>query len=193
MTKKELRGQLLAARKKLGLDSAQQQSQALLDQFRENIAVAQGARVHLFRSLAKSNEVRTDVFFDWFHKDRPDLELVLPRVVPGKKDLDHHLYRKDDTLVSSRWGIEEPLETAPRVSPKEIDLVLVPLLAFDLRGFRIGYGGGFYDRFLAQVSSDCRTVGLSFEEGLREEPLPTDAFDVPLQMVLTPSKIFRFS
>lgn len=192
MTKRELRDFYLEARGKLSGPFVEEQSKAILTVFQEHFVIPQGARVHLFRSVPELNEVRTQLFVDWLSERRPDIEMVFPRVVRGEKELRHHLYRKGDPLAMSAWGIEEPVPTAPVVEPESIDLVVAPLLAFDPKGYRLGYGGGFYDRFLARVGSECQTVGVSLELGYRAEGLPADPFDISLQAVVTPSKVFRF-
>ena len=80
---------------------------------------------------------------------------------------------------------------APPVSP-QIEVVFVPVLALDKRGHRVGYGKGFYDRFLAQCSAQVIKVGLSFFEPISEIK-DTDKFDIPLDYAVTPSTVFKFS
>ena len=93
-------------------------------------------------------------------------------------------------LVTSAWGIQEPKQGIPTEIEK-IDLVLVPLLAFDKAGHRVGYGKGFYDRFLKGCRPDCLKAGLSFFEA---EEILTDAdeLDVPLDLCVTPAGIIHF-
>ena len=91
-----------------------------------------------------------------------------------------HTWRPGDRLVTGRYGMPEPVADTPVVQP---GLMLVPLLAFDRAGHRIGYGGGFFDRVLADNPS-AMTVGLAF--GLQEVAnVPTEPHDQPLDMVLT--------
>ena len=74
--------------------------------------------------------------------------------------------------------------------PEEFDLVLVPMLAFDRRCHRVGYGGGYYDKFLAQVREDCDKVGLCYQFGLLERTLSSEQFDVALDSVIAENEIF---
>ena len=93
-------------------------------------------------------------------------------------------------LENNAWGIPEPRQGIPTPIEK-IDLVLVPLLAFDQRGHRVGYGKGYYDRFLAESNSDCRKIGLSFFEPVENiNDITKD--DVPLTGCVTPSAFFSF-
>lgn len=108
----------------------------------------------------------------------------LPRCAP-KRRLAIHAY--PCSLVLSRFGIWEPEETLPEVSPEILDLVLVPALVLDRRGYRLGYGGGYYDRFLPRLRPDCRTIGVA---PFLVDELPTDPWDVPVGGVCDPGDMF---
>ncbi|MDP4107760.1 MAG: 5-formyltetrahydrofolate cyclo-ligase, partial [Bacillota bacterium] len=79
-------------------------------------------------------------------------------------------------------------EKIRKIQPSKIDLVVVPGVAFDIRRNRIGYGGGYYDRFLKKTSFACFKVGLAFEAQIADE-VPIDRYDVPLHMVITENAI----
>ena len=93
----------------------------------------------------------------------------------------------DRQLVRSRQGIMEPPATAAVVEPASIDAVLVPGLAFDPAGFRLGYGGGYYDRFLARCAGALR-IGLAFEAQIVDSVLP-HAHDQPLHHIVTERRV----
>jgi 5-formyltetrahydrofolate cyclo-ligase len=88
------------------------------------------------------------------------------------------------------WGITEP-ESGELVSPKCLDMVLVPLLVFDKQGKRVGYGKGFYDRFLSQCRSNVLKVGLSYFKPI-EKIGDADTYDIPLDICVTPDEIWYF-
>ncbi|OYW54389.1 MAG: 5-formyltetrahydrofolate cyclo-ligase [Hyphomicrobium sp. 32-62-53] len=95
-----------------------------------------------------------------------------------------------DTLIAGTWGIKEPGPDAPEVRP---EIVLVPLLAFDKRGYRLGYGGGFYDRTLEKLrreNPNLLAIGLGFDE-LEVDAVPHDDHDQRLDWVLTPGRTLR--
>jgi 5-formyltetrahydrofolate cyclo-ligase len=98
---------------------------------------------------------------------------------------------QDSAMQPNRWGISEPIGGLT-IDPIEIDVVLVPLLAFDMTGNRVGYGKGFYDKFLPRCKPGCRRIGVSFFEPVNKIS-DTDAFDQRLTAALTPHDWFVFS
>jgi 5-formyltetrahydrofolate cyclo-ligase len=117
--------------------------------------------------------------------------LCLP-VMQGKgRPLLFRAWAPGDPMKTAVWGIQEPLPSAPAVDP---DVLLVPLLAFDARGYRLGYGGGFYDRTLAELRArkEIVAIGLAFDEQ-RVDAVPRSDDDQRLDWVLTPSGPTRTS
>jgi 5-formyltetrahydrofolate cyclo-ligase len=117
--------------------------------------------------------------------------LALP-VMQGKgKALLFRAWAPGDEMASATWGIAEPLPTRPVLEP---DIVLVPLLAFDAKGYRLGYGGGFYDRTLTglRAKKPIVAIGVAYEE-LRIDAVPHLDYDQPIDWVLTPSGPLRCS
>lgn len=109
----------------------------------------------------------------------------LPVMVGKARPLVFRQWREGEPLNEVQWGIREPAPDAAVIVP---DVVLVPLLAFDARGYRLGYGGGFYDRSIAEIrqAKPVITVGLAYDE-LEVDAVPHDAYDQRLDWVLTPS------
>jgi 5-formyltetrahydrofolate cyclo-ligase len=113
------------------------------------------------------------------------LHLCLP-VMQGKdRPLLFRTYRPGDELKTVQWGIRQPRDDQPIVVP---DVLLVPLLAVDPQGYRLGYGGGYYDRTIKQLRSTKRivTIGLAFDLQMIDA-VPHLDYDEPLDWVLTPS------
>ena len=100
--------------------------------------------------------------------------------------MDFHLVPDGEVLEPGSFGIPEPLSHWPRAVPQ---MLLVPLLAFDAHGHRLGMGGGFYDRTLAAIPA--RTVGIAYA-GQETASIPHEAHDRTLDMVLTEQGIRRF-
>ena len=107
--------------------------------------------------------------------------VCLPKCLPDRA-MEARLVRSGDDLRPGVFGIPEPLDTCPVVGKGEIDLILVPALCYDLSCQRLGQGGGYYDRYLADYGG--RTVGLC-RERLLQEKLPVEAHDRAVDLVLT--------
>jgi 5-formyltetrahydrofolate cyclo-ligase len=117
--------------------------------------------------------------------------VLLPRLEGRGRPLAFHRWRPGDPLLEGPMGLLEPAPEAPRLRP---DLVMVPLLGFDERGYRLGHGGGYYDRTLAALaamSPPPPAVGLAFE-CQRVPRLPTDAHDVRLHALVTEERVRCF-
>jgi 5-formyltetrahydrofolate cyclo-ligase len=117
--------------------------------------------------------------------------LTMPRIEDRNAALSFRRWSKGDPLVDNRHAIREPLAEAPRVSP---NLVLVPLLAFDATGHRLGYGGGYYDRTLAglRAAGPVTAIGVAYA-GQEIAAVPHEANDQRLDMILTELGLRRFS
>jgi len=113
--------------------------------------------------------------------------IAFPRVTGPDQPLDFHRIPDGAALAPGAFGIHEPLAHWPSVQP---DVLLVPLLAFDARGHRLGYGGGFYDRTLERLPA--RTIGIAYA-GQEVSSLPAQAHDMALEAILTEAGFRRFS
>lgn len=114
--------------------------------------------------------------------------LCLPRA--HNKVLSFHTWKPGDPLVTGRMNIPEPDAKAKERRP---DLILVPLLAFDRHGYRLGYGGGYYDRYLQEhrAKRSVRAVGIAYA-GQQVEEIPFESFDQKLDAVVTEAQVIRF-
>jgi 5-formyltetrahydrofolate cyclo-ligase len=122
---------------------------------------------------------------------RTGKRLVLPRIDRAARRLDFHLVTSLGCLIPGTWGILEPDPVqCPRVDPREIEFMLVPGVAFTRECERLGYGGGFYDRVLAQLRPECRTVSAAFSVQVVDW-LPTGPGDRKVDAVITESGDFR--
>lgn len=118
-----------------------------------------------------------------------DKNVVIPKVI-GNYGLKHYLLTDATRLRKNKWHIPEPVDGI-EVKPEKIDVVFIPLLAFDEKGNRVGYGKGFYDRFLRQCRSNVIKVGLSLFKAEEKITDLTDT-DIPLDYCITPSKTYSF-
>jgi 5-formyltetrahydrofolate cyclo-ligase len=114
-------------------------------------------------------------------------QAAFPRVAARGQPLDYHRVPDGEVLAPGTFGIREPLPSWPSVTPH---ILLVPLLAFDARGHRLGYGGGFYDRTLEALNVPAIGIGFAGQE---VSSLPAEAHDIALSAVLTEAGFRRFS
>jgi len=189
MTKALLRKEFL--QKRLSLSEAEygQLNFQLYQNFFSSIDLSFIRVLHAFLPLQKNKEPDTWIIIDRIRREFPHIRLSLPRVQEDGT-LENIFFEGLHQLEKNAWGIAEPKQGVPTAS-SEIDMVLVPLLACDVNGQRVGYGKGFYDKFLATCRPDCITVGISFFEPV--DPIDdVNGFDVPLHFCLTPATLHRF-
>lgn len=107
----------------------------------------------------------------------------LPSINSQTKEMFIHPYSDDDELIENRFGVPEPI-TLPESNLGKLDMILVPALMADKNGYRLGYGAGYYDRFLSKLGNRCIKV-VPVPEALFADELPHDEFDVPVDFVVT--------
>lgn len=142
---------------------------------------------HLFMTNEKNKEIDTSYLLSVIQGK--DKQPVIPKIVDENR-LEHFLLNDQTLLKNNRWGIPEPL-SGITINPKQIEVVFVPLLVFDQHGHRVGYGKGYYDRFLDQCSESTLKVGLTFFDPVTKiEDIETH--DISLDFALTPERIYAF-
>ena len=159
MKKTEIRQYYLARRAALSAADYQRKNQQLAEQLFAAYSFEPFRTVHCFIPSLRQREVDTWPIIRRLWA-RPSVRVLVPRCDTKTMTLTHHALTPDTALEESRWGIPEPVDS-PAYSPPDVDVVLVPLLAFDRRGHRVGYGKGFYDGFLRECRADTVKVGLS--------------------------------
>ncbi len=114
--------------------------------------------------------------------------VVLPVVLGPEQPLDLRVWEQGASLYESGFGTLAPSELAPKAEP---DIVIMPLLGFDGRGTRLGYGGGYYDRTLAAMAKKPRLIGLAFA-AQELDRIPRETHDVPLDAIVTEAGVRHF-
>ena len=147
--------------------------------------------LNCFLTLEKNNEIATTQIFRRVWQNFPHIKTCAPRVNFAQNILENAAFTPDADLIANKWQILEPADDEP-IDAQKLDAVIIPLIAFDKRGFRVGYGKGFYDKFLATCRHDCRKIGLSLFPPA-EKIADVESFDVKLDACVTPETIFRFA
>ena len=142
---------------------------------------------HLFLTAEKNNEVDTSYLLSILQgKDKSS---VIPKMAKDFS-LEHYLLTDQTPLKENSWGIPEPL-SGIAISPQQVEVVFVPLLVFDKQGQRVGYGRGYYDRFLAQCNASTVKVGLSFFDPISKID-EVYSNDIALDYAVTPREVYSF-
>ena len=142
---------------------------------------------HIFLPIQEKQEIDTvNIIAILQGKDK---HIIVPKIGEGKL-LEHFLLTDSTLFKNNNWGVPEPVDGII-IAPKKIDVVFLPLLAFDKLGNRIGYGKGFYDKFLSECRPDVIKVGLSVFDP-EEEISDLNKHDIPLDFCVTPEKNYSF-
>jgi 5-formyltetrahydrofolate cyclo-ligase len=189
MKKSELRQTYLAMQKAISQEERSAKSEAIADLFFRTFDLGRVKFLHSFIPIKKFNEVDTRLILERVWLDHPQIQIVVPRVDHETSEMKSLIFDRDTELVSSAWEIDEPAHDE-LVADDAIDMVITPGVCFDRSGHRVGYGKGFYDRFLKKCRRDCMKIGLSFFEPV-EKIDDSYAGDVALDFVVTPSSTHR--
>ena len=179
--KKQLRAQAVAARAAAFAVHGAEASRRLAAHGLDFLKITPGTTVSGFAAIR--DEINPADLMLWLHAE--GCRLALPVMIGKGLPLTMRAWVPGDAMDAAAWGIAEPLPDKPEVEP---DVVLVPLLAFDANGFRLGYGGGFYDRTLAKLRArkPVVAVGVAYDEQ-KVDAVPVESYDQRLDWVLTPS------
>ncbi|GGF01125.1 5-formyltetrahydrofolate cyclo-ligase [Hymenobacter cavernae] len=190
MRKADLRRQMLARRRALAAEELASRSKLLCEQLFRHFEVTKWQWLHLFLPVTSQNEPDTWLIIQRVWREQLPMQLAVPVVQPDTVSLRHYHLTPATPLAENRWHIPEPVG-ATEVAPAAFDAVLLPLLAFDELGHRVGYGKGFYDRFLLECRPKALRVGLSLEPPV-ERIVDAWAGDMPLHACITPERVWRF-
>ena len=189
MNKDEIRKLYVQKRRELKLHEADLFSRKILEQFK-NIALVGVNYLHIFYPIPGRVEVDTLLIKEYIRQNYPQIKLVLCKSSLKENTLSHYVWDENTRLCMNTWGITEP-EGGEEIHPEALDIILIPLLAFDIARNRVGYGKGFYDRFLIQCRPEALKIGLSFFTPTAEL-IEAGEHDVPLNACITPTEIYRF-
>ncbi len=188
MDKKAIRKKYKELRKALTSEERELRSLAIANQLLK-ISFWDKTYYHLFLTISELLEVETEYILQILAGK--DKEIVVSKCLFESGEMSHFLLTDNTKIKKNSFNIPEPVDGL-EVPVAKLDVVFVPLLAFDTKGNRIGYGKGFYDRFLSACPSNTIKVGLSFFEA-EEGNFETHEFDQALNYVVTPQKIYQFS
>ena len=187
MLKKELRLKYKTLRKQLSENELEEMSLAIANKLLK-LPIWEKSYFHIFLPITEHLEVNTEFILHLL--SGKDKEIIISKSDFETRKMTHFLLTDNTKIKKNEYNIPEPVDGI-EVPPNKIEVVFVPLLAFDKKGHRVGYGKGFYDNFLSECKSETIKIGLSFFEA--EESI-TDIFksDIQLDFCVTPNSIYSF-
>lgn len=191
MIKSQLRAIYVEKRKGLSPSEHSDLSGGIVENLFREIDLARVRNLHCFISMHHLGEVETRAIFKRLWREFPDIVTFAPRVNDRAREIESVRFSPATILKQSSWKIPEPAD-GEIVEPEVLDLVIVPLLCFDERGHRVGYGKGYYDRFLQKCRPDCIRAGLSFFPPV-EMIEDTHEDDALLDLCITPNETYRWN
>jgi 5-formyltetrahydrofolate cyclo-ligase len=187
MTKKELRLKYKALRQELSESQIEDYSLAIANQLLK-LNIWDKSVYHIFLSITELKEINTDYILNILAGK--DKNIVISKSNIKDYTMTHYLLTDNTTIKKNSYNIPEPVDGI-EIKPSQLEVVFIPLLAFDKVGHRIGYGKGFYDRFLANCKPETLKIGLSFYE-VENEVFEASEDDVGLDYCVTPISINQF-
>ena len=194
MDKKEARKKSKEARKQLTQEEIEDKSLAIANQLLRMDTVPSGRLVwdklyyHLFLTIEEQKEINTEYILQILAGK--DKEIVISKCEFSTLGMTHFLLTDNTKIKKNSYNVPEPVDGL-EVPDAKIDVVFVPLLAYDKQGNRVGYGKGFYDNFLSKCKPETIKIGLSLfppEEKIED----ISKSDVKLDFCVTPEEVFRF-
>lgn len=188
MNKKEVRKVFLQKRQSLTEAEWMLLCAGICNTFFSSVDLSFIRNLHIYLPMEGRREADTWQIVDKVRREHPHVRLIIPKVDVGR--LSHFYFEGLHQVKTNMWGIPEPVQGVP-ADPAIIDMVIIPLLAADKNGNRVGYGKGFYDRFLKDCKPYCRKIGLSLFPLI--DKIDVDDFDVPLDAVVLPNDLQEFN
>ncbi|RZK12320.1 MAG: 5-formyltetrahydrofolate cyclo-ligase [Flavobacterium sp.] len=188
MTKKELRIKYKALRNSLSEKDIEEKSLAIANKIIA-LPIWEKNYFHIFLPIVEQKEIDTEFILHIL--SGKDKEVIVSKSDFQTRKMTHFLLTDNTRIKKNEYNIPEPVDGI-EVPSNKMDVVFVPLLAFDKNGHRVGYGKGFYDQFLSECKADVLKIGLSFFEA-EDEILDVFENDISLDLCITPNKIYQFN
>ena len=187
MNKKDLRKKMLIKRSKLSKEDRNIRSKIITNSLYETEYYKKADTIMAFITFA--SEINTRYIIE--DSIKLGKSIVIPVTVPETKELKVSKLLNYSELELGHYNILTPKEEYLRfINPSTIDLILVPGLIFAENGYRIGYGGGYYDRFLSKLNHKVTKLGICFDLQV-ENTVPTNQYDIPVDFILTEKRLIK--
>ena len=182
--KKILRKEIIEKRNNINLVKREEKDKKIFNKFYETQYYNEAENIFIYISYA--SEINTKEIINKALKDNK--KIYVPRTEFKTRNMDAVRITSLDNLVESAYGILEPSTEMPHIDPNELDLIVVPGVAFDRNGGRMGYGAGFYDRYFKKINkeniSKIVKLALAYEVQMLDK-VPMNEQDVPVNYIIT--------
>ena len=189
MTKKEIRKEFIEKRLQLSATEIQSLSAKMIRHF-EEVDFPLVSHLVTYYPLLERNEFNTEPCVQFIRNKINGVKIACPKINDELISMEAYLMNEDVRFGKNKYGILEPI-AGEIINPKLIDLIFVPMIMCDEKGYRVGYGKGYYDRFLPRCRPDVLKVGFSFFDPCQLID-DINQFDVPLDVCITPLGKYEF-
>ncbi len=189
MTKKEIRNTYKQKRLALSDDKRMQLHEELMKQM-SDMELPPAKIILSYHPILNLGEINIRLIDLIIQFKNPAVQFVYPKLINDRGSMEAVLESHSAKYELNKWSITEAVN-AQIIDPLKIDIIFLPLLAMDRFGYRVGYGKGYYDRFVKRCNPHVYTIGFSYFEPI-DKITDTDSFDVPLHAGVTPYHIYEF-
>jgi 5-formyltetrahydrofolate cyclo-ligase len=187
MNKFELRQKYRLKRQALNQEECNALSKLILNKLVTSFDL-KNLNVGIFLPIERQKEPNTFLLFSMI--DKSITNLYAPKVIPNKEEMIFNRINSPDEILLGMYNIPEPLSTE-QIDCRELNIILIPLMAFSGEGYRVGYGKGYYDKYLHEADKKLIKIGISMFDNT-EEIDDVNKFDIKMDYCITPSKMYTF-
>jgi 5-formyltetrahydrofolate cyclo-ligase len=188
MNKNELRILYKAKRNALSLSEKEKLEDLMLIRFQQ-LRLAVPDFIMTYSPITALQEFNPILIEDYCFFKNPNAELIYPVADTNTNTLKAYIVNNETHFATNKYGIDEPINAA-EIEPSKIDLMIVPLLTFDKNGYRVGYGKGYYDKFIKLCNPNMLKIGFSFFDACTIND--TNSMDEKLDFCITPEQLYEF-
>lgn len=188
-TKQQVRKEFLEKRKAIDSQHKLRLDDLLLIQF-QNLYFSTTSTLLTYFPIPHQAEPNTLLFTNYLRHSIPNLQIAYPVCNFENNTMQAILINEDTVYKTNTYNIAEP-QNGVTLNPQQIDLVFVPLLCYDAQGYRVGFGKGFYDKYLSQCNEECIFLGFSYFDPV-EKIEDVNHLDIPLHYCITPHHLYEF-
>ncbi|MGL5352823.1 MAG: 5-formyltetrahydrofolate cyclo-ligase [Clostridium sp.] len=186
MDKKKIRNKIIKDRDLLSLDVRKQKDDLILNNLLQSELYKNSVKIFTF--INYGSEVETKEFINKALKDGK--RVFIPKTIKATREMKAIEVSSLENLKPDEWGILEPSEFNGEINKNLLDLIIVPGVVFDKKGNRVGYGGGYYDRYFSDINLEIKKIALSYELQLVEF-IESDSHDIKVDYIITENELIE--